>query len=113
MAIRSAGHSFLIGGSEGDLLRLSAGIALAPQVPVTANLNGEIHPVSARGPYRGEARAGGPDGNAGGAAVEWHQATTPIGRSVHPDNQHAFSIGRQIAIVRHSAFVTWQINFAQ
>src|SRR5260221_843953 len=112
MAIRSAGNSFLIRGSERDLLGLSVGKTLAPQMPVTANLSGEIHPVSARGPRRGKTRTRGPDGTARRAAVERHETTTPIGRSVHLYNQHGFPIGRQIGIVRHAAFVTWQIDLA-
>src|SRR5258708_37913362 len=112
MPIGSDVNRSLIRGSERSLWGLSVGKTLAPKIRVSANLSGEIHPVPARGPRRGKTRTRGPDGTARRAAVERHEATTPIGRSVHLYNQHAFSIWRQIGIVRHAAFVTWQIDFA-
>src|SRR5437588_7090501 len=44
------GDSLLLGGAEGDLLRLAVGKTLPPQMKSIAGVTGEIHPFSIRRP---------------------------------------------------------------
>src|SRR5262245_7709774 len=102
-SIRSQNDSFFFGGGGSDLVRVSLGKALAPDVETASHVRREIHPVPVGRPRRIGALAGNrPHRLAGRTSVERNQAARQPPSGVHLDHQDPFVVRGKIGAVSHA-----------
>ena len=102
-SIRSENDSFFFGGGRCDLVWVSIGKALAPDVETASSVRREIHPTPVGRPRRIGALAGNrPHRMAGRMFVERDQAAGQPPSRVHLGYQYGFVVGRKIGAVGHA-----------
>src|SRR5262245_19452855 len=104
-SIRSQNDSFFLGGGRSDLVQVSIGKTLAPDVETASRVRREIHPVPVGRPRRTGALAGNrPHRLAGRTSIEGNQAARQPPSVVHLDHEDPFMVRRKIGAVSHACF---------
>src|SRR5262249_16792283 len=103
--------SLFFGHAKCDLFGRSIGIALPPDVRSAADIGREVHPLSS-GRARGVSALSwrGTNQLTWRTAIERRHTARHPASFVHLDEQHVFSVGRDVRTVRHPGLAGGYVN---